>query len=58
MARRKKNERADRIQRAITGLIISIGSIPRIYAHAEMLIEEGADDAQLTRGIRDFVGHP
>ncbi len=49
---------ADRIQRAITGVILSMTAIPRIYAHAEKLIAEGADDAQLKAGIRQFVGEP
>jgi hypothetical protein len=45
-----------RIQRAVTGLILSMGSIPRIYAHAEKLIADGADDTALAKGIRIFLG--
>jgi hypothetical protein len=60
MAKRtKKQEAADaaRIQRAVTGMLIPMMTIPKLYAHAEKLIADGADDAQLAAGIRRFLGH-
>ncbi|MGJ4945129.1 hypothetical protein ACQR1W_31525 [Bradyrhizobium sp. HKCCYLS1011] len=54
-AKQKKAE-ADRIQRAITGMMLSVLAIPRIYAHAEKLIDEGATDEQLRAGIRQYIG--
>lgn len=56
--RKRKTSKADaaRIQRAVTGLIIPIMTIPRLYAHAEQLIADGADDAALAAGIRTFLG--
>ncbi|WP_315768469.1 MULTISPECIES: hypothetical protein [unclassified Bradyrhizobium] len=60
MKRTKRQQKidADRIQRAITGMIISMMAIPRIYAHAEKLIAEGATDEQLKASIRQLVGEP
>jgi hypothetical protein len=46
---------AARIQRAVTGILIPMTSIIRVYAHAEKLIGEGADDIALANGIRAFV---
>ena len=56
MARRSKKADAARIQRAVTGILIPMTSIVRVYAHAEKLIAEGADDIQLASGIRAFMG--
>ncbi|MDB5603450.1 MAG: hypothetical protein JWP25_350 [Bradyrhizobium sp.] len=47
---------AARIQRAVTGMLIPMMTIPRLYAHAEKLIAEGADDVQLANGVRAFLG--
>ncbi|WP_315740071.1 MULTISPECIES: hypothetical protein [unclassified Bradyrhizobium] len=60
MKRTKRQQKidADRIQRAITGMILSMTAIPRIYAHAEKLIEDGATDEQLKAGIRQYLGEP
>jgi hypothetical protein len=44
-----------RIQRAVTGMLIPMLSIPKVYAHAEKLIGQGADDEQLTNGVRAFL---
>jgi hypothetical protein len=57
--KKRKTSKADaaRIQRAVTGLIIPIMTIPRLYAHAEQLIADGADDNELAAGIRQFLGH-
>lgn len=52
----RKKERAARIQRAVTGHVIDMMAIPRVYAHAEKLIDEGADDAELAAGIAKFLG--
>jgi hypothetical protein len=56
--KKRKTSKADaaRIQRAVTGLIIPIMTIPRLYAHAKQLIADGADDDQLAAGIRQFLG--
>ena len=54
--RRVSKQDAARIQRAITGLMISVMAIPRIYDHALQLIADGADDDQLASGIRKFLG--
>ncbi|MGX9944910.1 hypothetical protein ACTG4Q_20830 [Bradyrhizobium denitrificans] len=56
MKRTKKQEAADaaRIQRAVTGMLIPMTSIPKLYAHAEKLIADGADDEQLANGVRAF----
>ncbi|SDK43142.1 hypothetical protein [Bradyrhizobium ottawaense] len=58
MARRTKQSKVDaaRIQRAVTGILIPMTSITRVYAHAEKLIAEGADDDHLANGIRVFLG--
>lgn len=56
MAKRtKKNVDAARIQRAVTGILIPMTSIPRVYAHAEKLIANGADDIELVNGIRAIL---
>lgn len=58
MAKRQTKQdkiNAARIQRAITGLLIPIMIIPKLYKHAEGLIAAGADDAQLASGIRAFL---
>jgi hypothetical protein len=54
----KKQERIDaaRIQRAVTGLLIPMLLIPRLYRHAAALIASGADDAALRAGIVAFLG--
>ena len=56
--RKSKQAKIDaaRIQRAVTGLMISVMAIPRIYAHAEKLIADGVDDIALAKGIRTFLG--
>ena len=56
MKKRTSKQDAARIQRAVTGLMISMMSITRVYAHAEQLIAEGANDDQLKAGIRNFLG--
>jgi hypothetical protein len=55
--RTKKQQAIDdaRIQRAVSGMLIPMLSIPKIYAHAEKLIAEGADDEQLANGVRAFL---
>ena len=45
-----------RIQRAVTGILIPMMSIPKIYAYAEKLIADGADDEHLANGVRAFMG--
>ncbi|MGJ4953093.1 hypothetical protein [Bradyrhizobium sp. HKCCYLS20291] len=57
-SKRKQKIDADRIQRAITGMIISMTAIPRVYAHAEMLIADGVTDDQLKAAIRQYLGEP
>lgn len=54
MKRTKKQQNIDaaRIQRAVTGMLIPMTSIPRVYKHAEKLIADGADDTELVNGIR------
>ena len=54
--RTKKQQAADaaRIQRAVTGMLIPMMSIPEVYAHAEKLIADGADDEQMGNGVRAF----
>ena len=52
----RKSKKADRIQRSITGFIIDMGAIPRVYAHAEKLIAEGHDDDQLRDEIGKYLG--
>jgi hypothetical protein len=54
--KRTSKAEAARIQRAVTGLLIPMTSITRVYAHAEQLIADGADDAALAAGIRTFLG--
>ncbi|MEH2517431.1 hypothetical protein V1279_003004 [Bradyrhizobium sp. AZCC 1610] len=56
--RTKKQQAADaaRIQRAVTGVLIPMTSITAVYAFAEQLIADGADDAQLAAGVRKFIG--
>ena len=54
----RKSKAEYRIQKAVTGIIINTMDIPRVYKHAEKLIAEGADDAQLRAGICKFTGHP
>jgi len=56
MKKRTSKQDAARIQRAVTGLMISLTSITRVYAHAEKLIAEGVTDDQLKAGIRSFLG--
>jgi hypothetical protein len=51
-----KRVRETRIQRAVTGLQIPMTRIVALYAHAEKLIDDGADDAALVQGIRDHLG--
>jgi hypothetical protein len=55
--RTKTQEKVDaaRIQRAVTGMLIPMTSIPRVYAHAETLIAAGVDDTELTNRIRAFL---
>jgi hypothetical protein len=57
MKRTKKQQNIDaaRIQRAVTGILIPMTSITRVYAHAEKLIADGADDVQLANGIYEFL---
>ncbi|TYO65480.1 hypothetical protein FXV83_16220 [Bradyrhizobium hipponense] len=57
MKRTKKQQAADaaRIQRAVTGILIPMTSIPRVYAHAEKLIANGCDDTELVNGIRSIL---
>lgn len=58
MAKRTKKQQAvidDRIQRAVTGILIPVTSINRVWDHAEMLIDQGVDDVALANGIRAFV---
>ena len=45
-----------RCRRRIVALLAGGTSITRVYAHAEKLIAEGANDDQLKAGIRDFLG--
>ncbi|UPT95426.1 hypothetical protein J4G48_0040440 [Bradyrhizobium barranii subsp. apii] len=56
--KKKRTSKADaaRIQRAVTGLMISLTTLTRVYAHAEQLIADGADDAALAAGIRHYLG--
>jgi hypothetical protein len=56
--KKKRTSKADaaRIQRAVTGLMISLTTLTRVYAHAEQLIADGADDAALAAGIRQYLG--
>jgi hypothetical protein len=59
MAKRQTKQdkiNAARIQRAVTGMLIPMMTITSLYAHAEKLIAEGADDAQLANGVRSFLG--
>ena len=55
--KKKRTSKADaaRIQRAVTGLMISLTTLTRVYAHAEQLIADGADDAALAAGIRHYL---
>jgi hypothetical protein len=55
---KKRTSKADaaRIQRAVTGLLIPMMTIAKLYAHAEQLIADGADDAALAAGIRQYLG--
>jgi hypothetical protein len=46
---------AARIQRAVTGMLIPMTSITKVYSAAEKLIADGADDVQLVNGIRMFL---
>jgi hypothetical protein len=58
MAKRTKKQKdidAARIQRAVTGILIPMTSITRVYAHAEKLIADGVDDIELTNRIRAFL---
>lgn len=57
MKRTKKQKDIDaaRIQRAVTGILIPMTSITRVYAHAEKLIAEGVDDTELPNRIRAFL---
>jgi hypothetical protein len=56
MKKRTSKKDAARIQRAVTGLLIPMMTIPKLYAHAEQLIADGADDDQLAVGVRKFLG--
>ena len=56
MKKRTSKKDAARIQRAVTGLLIPMMTIPKLYAHAEQLIADGVDDAQLAAGVRQFLG--
>ena len=59
MAKRQTKQdkiNAARIQRAVTGMQIPMLTIPRLYAHAEKMIAEGASDEQLHNGVRAFCG--
>jgi hypothetical protein len=53
--KKQKNIDAARIQRAVTGILIPMTSITRVYAHAEKLIANGADDVELVNGIRAIL---
>jgi hypothetical protein len=53
--KKQKDIDATRIQRAVTGILIPMTSITRVYAHAEKLIENGADDIELVNGIRAIL---
>jgi hypothetical protein len=58
VARRNRKQEAineARIQRAVMGMLIPMMSIPKVYAHAEKLIGQGADDEQLANGVRAFL---
>ena len=46
---------AARIQRAVTGMLIPMTIITKVYGTAEKLIADGATDDQLVAGIRDFL---
>ncbi|MCS3881102.1 hypothetical protein [Bradyrhizobium elkanii] len=58
MKRTKKQQALDdaRIQRAVTGMIIPMMSIPALHRHAEDLIAKGVDDTALAAGVRKFMG--
>jgi hypothetical protein len=53
--KKQKDIDAARIQRAVTGILIPMTSITRVYAHAEKLIANGADDIELVNGIRAIL---
>ncbi|WP_316196636.1 hypothetical protein [Bradyrhizobium sp. SZCCHNS3053] len=57
MKRTKKQEKLDaaRIQKAVTGFLIPMLHIPKIYAHAEKLIGEGVSDEQLRNGVAAYM---
>lgn len=57
---KKQQEKIDaaRIQRAVNGVQIPMMQICKVYAHAEKLIAEGADDVALAAGIREFMAAP
>lgn len=46
---------AARIQRAVTGMLIPMTILTKVYATAEKLIAQGADDTALVAGIREFL---
>jgi hypothetical protein len=52
---RRSTVNAARIQRAVAGLQVPMTIIVCLYAHAERLIIDGADDDQLAAGIRTFL---
>jgi hypothetical protein len=53
--KKQKDIDAARIQRAVTGILIPMTSITRVYAHAEKLIANGSDDIELVNGIRAIL---
>jgi DNA topoisomerase VI subunit B len=62
MARRRKTKKSEadtRIERAYyatcSGITIPMMSIPKVFAYGRMLVEEGADDEALAKGIHGFV---
>lgn len=55
MKRKSKKADAARIQKAVSGLQIPMMAIPKLYAHAEKMIAEGATDEQLAQGVREYL---
>jgi len=53
----KKQDKIDaaRIQRAVTGLMIPMMVIPKLYSYLKQRIAEGADDTQLAAAAQHFV---
>lgn len=55
ITRKQKAADAARIQRAVTGFLIPMTILTKVYSAAEKLIDAGATDEQLVAGIRDFL---